>query len=51
MYCSKDDEIKLKDLASLLSISIQRISFIEKNLREDFKYFFTVEKKKYEDIR
>ena len=51
MYCEKENEIKLKDLSKLLNISIQRISFIEKNLREEFKNYFNVEKNKSEDIK
>lgn len=51
MYCEKENEIKLKDLSKLLNISIQRISLIEKNLRNEFKKYFNVEKNKSEDIK
>ena len=51
MYCEKENEIKLKDLSKLLNISIQRISLIEKNLRNEFKKYFNVEKNKTEDIK
>ncbi len=51
MYCFKEDECKLKDLSKILNISVQRISIIEKNLKEKFKYFYSIEKFKSEDIK
>lgn len=51
MYCQKENELKLKCLSNLLGISIQRISIIEKNLKEKFKNYYTVEKNKTEDIK
>ena len=51
MHCRKEDELKLKCLSNLLGISIQRISIIEKNLKEKFKNYYTVEKNKTEDIK
>ena len=51
MYCEKENEIKLKDLSKLLNISIQRISLIEKNLKNQFKKYFNIEKNKIEDIK
>ena len=46
----KNNEIKLKHLSSELGISVQRISVIEKNLKNKFKIFFSVEKQKSEGI-
>ncbi len=51
MFCLKEEEVKLKYLSSLFAISIQRISLIEKKLKEEFKNFYTVEKNKTEDIK
>ncbi len=51
IYCESEKELKLKELSKILRISIQRISFIEKNLKKNFKNFFNVEKIKSEDIK
>ncbi len=51
MFCQKEEEVKLKYLSNLFGISIQRISLIEKKLKEEFKNFYTVEKNKTEDIK
>ena len=50
LYCEKNNEIKLKHLSSELGISVQRISVIEKKLKNKFKIFFSVEKQKSEGI-
>ena len=51
MYCNKEDEIKLKEISSLLNISIQRVSKIESGVKIKFKQFYTVENKKITGIK
>ncbi len=51
IYCNKEDEVKLKELSTLLNISIQRISKIESQIKEKFKSFYSVENKKITDIK
>ena len=46
-----EDELKLKSLSDLLGISIQRISIIEKDIKKKFKNYYSIEKKKIEDIK
>ena len=42
---------KLKEISAILNISIQRINKIEKNLRSKLKKIYSVENKKFEDIK
>ena len=51
MYCNKEDEIKLKEISSLLNISIQRVSKIEKNIKKKLKNFYCVENEKITGIK
>ena len=51
IYCNKEDEVKLKELSTLLNISIQRISKIESQIKEKLKSFYSVENKKITDIK
>ncbi|MDA9608961.1 sigma-70 family RNA polymerase sigma factor [Candidatus Pelagibacter sp.] len=51
MYCNKEDEIKLKEISTLLNISIQRVSKIENNIKKKLKNFYSVENKKITGIK
>ncbi|MDA1284412.1 MAG: hypothetical protein O3C61_05745, partial [Proteobacteria bacterium] len=51
LYCVSENPLKLKDLAKLLSISIQRVSTIENNIKKKLKDFYTVENKIITDIK
>ena len=51
IYCNKEDEVKLKELSTLLNISIQRISKIESQIKEKLKSFYCIENKKITDIK
>ena len=51
MCCRKEDELKLKSLSDLLGFSIQRVSVIEKDIKEQFKNYFSIEKNKTEGIK
>ena len=50
VYCISENPLKLKELAKLLNISIQRVSSIEKNIKKKLKNFYSVENKKNTDI-
>jgi len=51
MYCNKEDEMKLKEISTLLNISIQRVSKIENNIKKKLKNFYSVENKKITGIK
>ncbi|WP_440913363.1 hypothetical protein [Candidatus Pelagibacter sp.] len=51
LYCVSGDPIKLKDIAKILGISLQRVATIENNLKKKLKIFFCIENKKITDIR
>jgi len=51
LYCVSENPLKLKDLAKLLSISLQRVSTIENNIKKKLKNFYTVENKIITDIK
>ena len=51
LYCVSENSLKLKDLAKLLSISIQRVGIIENNIKKKLKDFYSVENKKITDIK
>ena len=51
LYCISENPLKLKDLAKLLNISIQRVNNIENNIKKKLKDFYTVENKKNTDIK
>ena len=50
LYCTSGNILKLKELAKLLDISIQRVSNIENNIKKKLKNFYYVENKKNTDI-
>lgn len=51
IFNSKLKIYKLKEISAILNISIQRINKIEKNLRSRLKKIYSVENKKFEDIK
>jgi len=51
MYCNKEEEMKLKEISTLLNISIQRVSKIENNIKKKLKNFYSVENKKITGIK
>ena len=51
IYNKTGDFIKLKELSNILNISMQRISFIEKNMKIKLKNFYSVENKKITGIK
>ena len=51
LYCVSENPLKLKDLAKLLSISLQRVGTIDKNIKKKLKDFYIVENKKNTDIK
>ena len=51
LYCVSENPLKLKDLAKLLNISIQRVSTIENNIKKKLKDFYTIENKIITDIK
>lgn len=51
LYCTSGSILKLKELAKLLNVSIQRVSNIENNIKKKLKNFYSIEKKKNTDIK
>ena len=43
--------MKLKEISTLLNISIQRVSKIENNIKKKLKNFYSVENKKITGIK
>ena len=51
LYCTSGSILKLKELAKLLNVSIQRVSNIENNIKKKLKNFYSIENKKNTDIK
>ena len=51
LYCIPESTLKLRELAKLLNLSIQRVSNIENNIKKKLKNFYLVENKKTTDIK
>lgn len=46
LYCVSGDPLKLKEIAKLLGVSLQRVATIENNLKKKLKNFFVLKIKK-----